>query len=180
MYMFRDVEARSHNHCCRGKAITPILYSITFQKSQTGHSWQYGACRITKATNTHSGNVILIAFLLNSGYANASQCCVVRTSVLYLRKKTVMIMLKRVVARATVMIMLKIVVARATNDYAENSNRRGDCNDYAQNNSGSDDCNNYAENNNHPGDCNDYAENSSRPGCVQPWLCAPTTLPSNR
>jgi hypothetical protein len=64
-----------------------------------------------------------------------------------------MIMLKTIVARAIVMVMLKIIITRAIVMIIYN---------------------------NHPGDCNDYAENSSRPGCVQPWLCAPTTLPSNR
>jgi hypothetical protein len=32
MCIFRNVEARSHNHCCHGKAITHVLYSITFRK----------------------------------------------------------------------------------------------------------------------------------------------------
>jgi len=32
------------------------------------------ACRITKVTGTHSEYVILIAFSLDSGYANESRC----------------------------------------------------------------------------------------------------------
>ena len=37
------------------------------------------ACWITKATDTHSEYVILIAFHCNSGYMNASQCYGLRT-----------------------------------------------------------------------------------------------------
>ena len=37
------------------------------------------ACRITKATGTHSEYVIIIVFHGNSGYEHASQCHVIRT-----------------------------------------------------------------------------------------------------
>jgi hypothetical protein len=37
------------------------------------------ACRITKATDTHSEYVIFLLFHGNNGYANAPQCYVTRT-----------------------------------------------------------------------------------------------------
>jgi len=39
----------------------------------------YIACSITKATDTHSGHVIIIAFLRQQWYANAPPCYVKRT-----------------------------------------------------------------------------------------------------
>jgi hypothetical protein len=43
------------------------------------------ACRITKATDTHSEYLILIVFHGYSGYANAHQCYVMRTLPVLLR-----------------------------------------------------------------------------------------------
>jgi len=49
------------------------------------------ACWITKVTGTHSEYIILIAFPLDSGYANASRSYVIRTLPLLLIYKIILI-----------------------------------------------------------------------------------------
>jgi hypothetical protein len=74
------------------------------------------ACRIPKATNTHSEYVILIAFNCNSGCTNAPQCYVTRTLQAMLFKQRVFV-LRFVRWRYDVFVLQRCVAISNVADY---------------------------------------------------------------